>query len=652
MVNKELDRMRELIALLNRANQAYYQEANEIMSDRHYDELYDELLALEKETGITLSNSPTIHVGCEVVSELPKEHHKTPMLSLDKTKSFIILKQWLGNKTGMLSWKMDGLTVVLTYEKGKLVKAVTRGNGEVGELITQNAQKFFNIPMTISNINDTIVIRGEAVIDYPTFNKINSEVPSKYKNPRNLCSGTVRQLNNEIVKQRKVLFYAFELVSPVFKTIEETYDYMTSQGFEVVGHKLVEPEYLREVFTEFQSQVAANTFPTDGLVLRYNDFKYGESLGRTEKFPRHSLAFKWADETAETILRDIEWKTSRTGRINPVAVFDPVELEGTTVNRATLHNVSVIENLELGIGDVLTVYKSNMIIPKIDDNLTRSNTYQLPKICPTCGKPIEIRQENDTKVLYCNNPECVANFLARLKHFVSREGMNIDGLSEETLQKMIDGNLIGKLSDLYTLLGDTKKQNQMMKIPGLGRKSVNNILAAIQKSRTVQLNSFINSLGVPLVGKKQAKILAELFDYDFYRFDKALEEHCDFRYVNGIGDSIQDSLYNWYDNKDEEDYAWLISNMQWVLPEKKQGNQTLKGQTFVITGKTIHFSNRKEMQEAIEEAGGKVVDSISKSVAYLVNNDIESKSSKNIKAKKLEIPIISEEELMSMLHRA
>lgn len=648
------NRIKELCSILNKASKAYYQEAEEIMSNKEYDDLYDELLQLEKETGIILSSSPSINVGYEVVSQLPKEKHESPMLSLSKTKSFDELQSWLGNSDGVLSWKLDGLTTVLTYEDGNLVKAVTRGNGEVGELITQNVKQYMNVPLSIP-YKGKVVVRGESVISYSKFKEINSKIPevnSQYKNPRNLCSGTVRQLDSSIVAERGVQFIAFELIEPAMDYIAASFEWMESQGIEVVDYTVFSYDNLKLAFDEFKGKLEAGNMdiPTDGLVLRYNDYAYGESLGRTDKFPKHSIAFKWADEVAATTLLDIEWNTSRTGMINPVAVFEPVELEGTTVERATLFNVSFIENLKLGIGDEITVYKANMIIPQIAENLTQSNSYDLPDKCPECGGSVEIRNDNGSKVLYCNNPNCKAKLIAKITYFASRDCMNIDGLSEERIGKLIDNEIIQSIVDLYRWKDQSAKVNAAMKIPGLGRTSVNKILEAIEKSKDTDLARYLNAIGILGIGKKQSKQIAEYFEYDIDKFRKAVTNHFDFRVLGGFGDVLNDNIHAYFEDVlNEWEFEELSAEMKFKVPIKKDSTDTLQGKTFVVTGSVTKFQNRKTLQEAIETAGGKVSGSVSKNTDYLINNDKESKSSKNVKAQSLGVPIINEDDLIYMI---
>lgn len=649
MESRMVDRIIYLISELNKANQAYYSESREIMSNKEYDGLYDELLQLEEKTGIIMSNSPTHKIGCEIVSSLSKVTHETPIQSLDKTKSVDELRSWLGDQEGVMSWKLDGLTVVLTYEKGKLTKAVTRGNGIVGEDITNNVKHFLNLPLTIQTTCDIITIRGEAVITYPQFEKINSEISVPYKNPRNLCSGTIRQLNSQVVKDRGVRFIAFELVTPVMETITDSFKFLEQQGFDVVDHRRVDQNNFDEVFEYFKTSLDDNEFPTDGLVLRYNDYEYGEGLGRTDKFPKHSLAFKWKDETVTTILRDVEWSTARSGVITPVAVFDPVELEGTTVSRASLHNVGILEELQLGIGDEITIYKANMIIPQVDDNLTRSGTYQVPNICPDCGHEAVVKENQGSKILCCTNPRCNAKLLARLTHFVSRECMNIDGLSEETLKKMIDNGWITSFGSIYRLSESQKMCNEMMRFPGFGRKSVINILTSVEKSKNVRLDNFINAMGISGIGKKQSKQIAEYFKFSCDDFNIALEEKFDFKQLDGFGEVLNKSIHDWYSMVDRSDYYYLCGIMDWIMPNHYNKENVLSGKTFVITGKTETFANRKALQEKIESCGGIVSGAVSSKTDYLINNDVTSTSGKNKKALELGVQIISEADLITMI---
>ncbi|MDO5519997.1 MAG: NAD-dependent DNA ligase LigA [bacterium] len=648
-----LEVMKEKVKLLNEASKVYYQEANEIMSNFEYDKLYDELVKLEEETGITLSDSPTVRVGYEVLSELPKERHASPMLSLDKTKEVETLKDWLGTQEGVLSWKLDGLTIVLTYEDGKLVKAVTRGNGEVGEVITNNAKVFKNIPVSIAH-KGSLVVRGEAVIKYSDFERINAEiedVDAKYKNPRNLCSGSVRQLNNEITAKRRVHFMAFNLVSADGVDFENSrnkqFEWLENMGFEVVERKIVTRSTMDEVVAWFASKIETNDFPSDGLVLSYDDIAYSESLGRTAKFPRHSIAFKWRDEIKETTLKEIEWSASRTGLINPVAIFEPVELEGTTVARASVHNISIMESLELGIGDTIEVYKANMIIPQIAENKTRSGNLEIPDACPVCGGETSIKNDNGIKSLYCINPDCLAKKIKSFTLFVSRDAMNIDGLSEATIEKLIAKGFVKELADLFHL---EQYKEEITTMEGFGEKSFNNLIASINKAREVSIAKFIYSLGIPNVGLSNAKLICKRYGNDI-----DLIRNADFEglvSIDGIGDVIADTFVKYFAKPENvvivDD---LLKEITFTKEEQATSKQIFEGLNFVITGSVEHFANRKEVQAVIEERGGKVTGSVTSKTNYLINNDNLSNSSKNKKAKELEIPIITEAEFVEMLNQ-
>lgn len=647
----KLERMKELIGILREAGRAYYQESREVMSNFEYDRLYDELLELERETGTVFGNSPTQNVGYEVVSSLPKERHESPMLSLNKTKSVEELKEWLGEQSGLLSWKMDGLTIVLTYEEGKLVKAVTRGNGEIGEVITNNAKTFVNVPMTIP-YKGQLVLRGEAVIRYSDFLKINEEiedVDARYKNPRNLCSGSVRQLNSEVTAQRKVRFFAFSLVSADgvdFKNSrEEQFLWLKSQGFETVEYRLVTADTLEAAVASFSEAVEKNDVPSDGLVLLFDDIAYGQSLGRTAKFPRDSIAFKWADEIQETTLSYIEWSASRTGLINPVAVFEPVELEGTTVSRASVHNISIMEALELGEGDRITVYKANMIIPQIAENLTKSGVKDIPKHCPVCGADTEIRQINDVKSLYCTNPDCQAKKIKSFTLFASRDALNIGGLSEATLEKMIGVGFIHEYADIFHL---DRYEQEIVTMDGFGQKSYDNLIASVKKASETTLPRVVYSLGISGIGLANAKMLCRRFKNDFAAMRKAKKE--ELVAVDGIGDVLADAWIDFFSSeKNNEIVDHLLDELTIEeTAEEEEAEGVFDGISFVITGSVEHFKNRKEIQEIIEQKGGKVTGSVTAKTNYLINNDTASSSSKNKKAKELGIPIISEQEFIEM----
>ena len=649
--NTDTRRMQELVELLNRAAKAYYQDADEIMSNYEYDALYDELQALEAQTGVTLSSSPTVNVGYEVLSELPKERHPSPMLSLDKTKDVAGLQAFAGDQKVVMSWKMDGLTIVLTYRDGGLVKAVTRGNGEVGEVITANARTFKNLPLQIPYKGD-LVLRGEAVIGYKDFEKINeeiAEVDAKYKNPRNLCSGSVRQLNSEITAKRNVKFYGFSLVQAEGVDFHNSraaqLDWLASQGFEVVEHIVVSREEIPNEVIKFSEKIVSNDFPSDGLVLIYDDVAYGQSLGRTSKFPRDSFAFKWADETSKTVLREIEWSPSRTGLINPVAIFDPVELEGTTVSRASVHNISIMEELELGIGDQIEVYKANMIIPQIAENLTRSGVKDIPKVCPVCGGATEIRSISNAKALYCTNPECQAKQLKSYALFVSRDALNIDGLSEATLEKFIARGFIHDFADLFHL---EQHREEICEMDGFGEKSYNNLITSVEKARETTLPRLIYGLGIANIGLANAKLICKEIGHDPERVMDLTAE--DLAAIDGIGDVIAGNYVAYFaDAEHRELFEKLLKEVK--LPEEQEdvGEQTFAGMNFVITGSVEHFANRNEVKALIESKGGKVTGSVTSKTNYLINNNVESTSSKNKKAKDLGIPIITEEDFLKML---
>ena len=642
-------RMKELVDLLNRAGRAYYQEADEIMSNYEYDALYDELARLEQETGTTLASSPTAHVGYEVLSELPKERHERPMLSLDKTKDTEALKSWIGPHRILLSWKMDGLTIVLTYRDGELFKAVTRGNGEVGEVITNNARVFRNIPLRIP-FQGELVLRGEAVIGYKEFERINEEIPeadARYKNPRNLCSGSVRQLNNEITAKRSVHFFAFSLVRAdgvdFGNSHEKEFQWLKEQGFEVVEYKVVTADNLEEAIQWFASHIEKNEYPSDGLVALYDDIAYGRSLGQTAKFPRDSMAFKWADEIRETTLKEIEWSPSRTGLINPVAIFDPVELEGTTVSRASVHNISIMRGLELGVGDTIEVYKANMIIPQIAENKTRSGVRDIPKQCPVCGGATEIRKVNDVESLYCTNPDCQAKKIKSFTLFVSRDALNIEGLSEATLEKFIAKGFIHEFADIFRL---ERFREEIVEMEGLGEKSFENLSASIRRARKTTLARVIYSLGIPNIGLAGAKLICRQFDEEVEKLLAAGEE--ELAAIDGVGPVIASSFTGYFaDARKKEQFFSLLSELE-LEKEERAGVQDLKGKVFVVTGSLVHFSNRAELKELIESRGGKVTGSVTGKTDYLINNDTASASSKNKKARELGIPVISEEEFLKL----
>ena len=649
---ENVSRMKELISRLNQAAKVYYQGQGEVMSNFEYDKLYDELLALEKETGITMNNSPTIHVGYETISELPKEQHVQPMLSLNKTKEPADLVAWLGNEQGLLSMKLDGLSIILTYENGELVKALTRGNGEIGEVITNNAKTFVNIPGRIQ-YTGTLIVRGEALIRYSDFEELNKQenVEEQYKNPRNLCSGSVRQLNNEITAKRRVHFYAYNIISIgdeiSFTKKKEGLSWLVKQGFEVAPYREVSASNIEDMITYFSNYVKQSDLPSDGLVLTFDDVAYSATLGRTAKFPHDSIAFKWQDELAETTLREIEWSASRTGLINPVAVFDAVELEGTTVSRASVHNVSILKELKLGIGDKILVYKANMIIPQIQENKTQSGTCVIPDKCPVCGASTALEQEHGSVFLLCPNEECYAKKIKLLTHFVSRNAMNIDGLSESTLEKFVADGMIHSLTDIFYL---KKYQDKIVEMEGFGEKSYDNLIESIEKAKQIPLANLLYSLGIKGIGLSMAKLIAQKYPYPITKMQEISEE--DLLKVDGIGEVLAKSFVRYFVDKNNQEQLKNLDDLLIVsYPEKKE-HQPFAGLTFVITGTLNTFDNRNQCKDIIESLGGKVAGSVSKNTSYLVNNDITSQSSKNKKAKELSVPIIEEATLAQMIEEA
>ena len=647
-MDKKLNRMKELIEILNNASRLYYQYSTPIMTDFEYDKLYDELEKLEKETNTILSNSPTQNVEPEAIDSLVKVEHPAPMLSLSKTKSISELASFLGNQEGLLSWKLDGLTIVLTYKDGKLSSGVTRGNGIIGEVVTENVKKFKNIPLTIP-YKGTLVVRGEAVIKYSDFNKMNEELDddsSQYKNPRNLCSGSVRQLDSKVTAKRNVNCIIFALIESEkkFKLKSEEFEWLKSLGFDIVEYHKVTSNNLEEQVLYFKNKINEYDIPSDGLVLLYNDIEYGKQLGTTAKYPKNAIAFKWQDETAETKLIDVDWLVSRTGLINPVAVFEPVELEGTIVSRASLHNVSILQGLSLGIGDTILVYKANMIIPQIADNLTQSNSLAIPNKCPVCNHEARIISSNDVKYLYCMNDFCPAKLVKRLSQFTSRNAMNIEGLSDAIINKLADEGLIKTYADIYNL---KRYKNDIISFEGFGEKSYDNLINSIEKSRNVKLANFIFALGIPDIGLSRAKLICKNYSNDINKIRNLTFE--ELSKIDGIGEII---AKEWIDTFNNEDF---IKELELLLKEVNftdtsiDNNQPLKDLIFVITGSVNNFTNRDELVEYIESYGGKVVKAISNNVNYLINNDITSTSTKNTKAKELGIKIISENDLMSMI---
>ena len=643
-------RIKELVEILNKAAKSYYVDAVEIMPNIEYDKLYDELLELEKETNVVLSNSPTQNVGYEIAGELPKKAHESPMLSLDKTKSVEDLREWLGDNKALLSWKMDGLTIVLTYRDGELAEAVTRGNGTIGEVITNNAKNFQNIPLKIE-FKGELILRGEAIIKYSDFKRINDAIEdaaAKYKNPRNLCSGSVRQLNPAITKSRMVYCNIFNVVKADGVDFENSkakqFEWAKNEGFDVVEYKFTDSKSIADDIAEFESKIESNDIPSDGLVLLLDDIELGERLGSTSKFPRNAMAFKWSDERQVTKLKYIEWSPSRTGLINPVAVFEPVELEGTTVSRASLHNVSIFEDLMLGVGDEISVYKANMIIPQVYENLTKSNTEKVPDTCPACGSHASIKQDNESKVLMCTNPDCQIKHIKQYALMASRDALNIDGLSESTLEKFLSKGFIKNDSDIFKL---DRYKDEIVNMEGFGKRSYEKLMAALEEAKHTNVARFLYSLGINGIGSANAKMIAKYFDNDIDKIitagkDELLE-------IEGIGEVLANSIVDFF--KDSKNIENVKSLREVLIFEREEsaGSDSFAGKVFVITGSLEHFTNRNELKELIEKNGGKVSGSVSSKTNFLINNDTTSNSSKNKKAKELGVEIISEEDFLKLL---
>ena len=643
-------RIKELVEILNKAAKSYYVDAVEIMPNIEYDKLYDELVSLEKETNIVLSNSPTQNVGYETASELPKKAHESPMLSLDKTKSVAELEDWLEDNKALLSWKMDGLTIVLTYRGGELVEAVTRGNGIIGEVITNNAKNFQNVPLRIEYKGE-LILRGEAVIKYSDFKRINDSITdadARYKNPRNLCSGSVRQLNPAVTRERKVYFNVFNVVRADNIDFENSkakqFEWAKNEGFDVVEYKFTQRASLADDIAKFESKIAENDIPSDGLVLLLDDIALGERLGSTSKFPRNAMAFKWSDERQTTKLKYIEWSPSRTGLINPVAVFEPVELEGTTVSRASLHNVSIFEELMLGVGDEISVYKANMIIPQVYENLTKSNTEKIPKICPACGRDTTIKKDNESKVLLCTNPDCQIKHIKQYALMASRDALNIDGLSESTLEKFLSKGFIKSDSDLFRL---DKFKDEIINMEGFGKRSYEKLITALDEAKNTTVSRFLYSLGIAGIGSANAKMIAKYFDNDIDRIISASKD--DLRKIEGIGEVLAGSIEDFFKSEKNIENVESLRKILKFETEENGGGDKFAGKVFVITGSLTHFSNRNEMKELIEKNGGKVSGSVSSKTNFLINNDTDSNSSKNKKAKELGVEIISEEDFLKLL---
>lgn len=650
----KVKRIKELVEQLNEYRDAYYNEARSDVSDAEYDRLFDELSELENETGVVYTNSPTQSVGYEVKSELEKVKHSHPMLSLDKTKSVDDLVKFARDKDCILSLKMDGLTCLLTYENGELVQAETRGDGEIGELITHNARVFDNIPLSI-DYKGHFEIEGEAIITYEDFDKINKSLPDdkKYKNPRNLASGSVRQLDSKIAAQRHIKFIAWKVPTEIASnSFINRLQYAVELGFDTVPFLSIRGNYNAEfiniVIEQLQRRANERSFPIDGLVATYNDITYGELLGMTGHHPKHSIAFKFYDEEVETVLKNIEWSMGKIGSLTPVAIFDPVEIDGTMVERASLHNVSILTKLDLQIGDTIIVYKANQIIPQVKENLSakdRESAYiRIPSQCPVCESPTQIVKENDSEVLMCTNPHCKGKLLGRVSHFVSKKGMDISGLSEETIKKFIELGWIAEITGIYNL---DQYYDRLSTMSGFGKKSVDKLRKSIETSKTVRLDKFIASLSIPGIGTSQSKELVKAFGA-WDKFRDASIGYYNFTQLDGFGDVLNNNIHSWFEDMSNiADY--LASLMTFESEDNSKTNNSLNGKSFVVTGKVYKFKNRDEVKEAIEKFGGKVTGSVTKSTFALINNDIESNSSKNKKAKELGVQIINEEQLIEML---
>lgn len=655
---EKIERLKELTELLHKASYAYYALDNPIMSDKQYDDLYDELIQLEYSTGVTLAGSPTQHVQGYVIDSLKKVKHSKPMLSTNKTKDIQEIKKFIGNHPCVMSWKEDGLTIVLRYINGVFTQAITRGSGDLGEDVTHTMKMCKNIPIRLPSCID-IEVRGECVISWKEFDRINSHLDTPYKHPRNLASGSVRQLDSNVLKDRELTFKAFELVQDeiyndykedsffdyLLLNINDSFERLREYGFDVVEHEYVTKDNVEELIKKY---VPENyDYPVDGLIFEYDDFLYGKSLGETSHHPLNMMALKWADDLYETTLTDIEWNTSKSGLVNPVAVFEPVDLDGAVTTRATLHNVSYIEDLELGIGDTIQIYRSNMVIPKVHENLTRSNTWKLPDRCPCCGGDVEIHNENGSKTLHCLNPDCKAKLLGKLTHFVSKNATNIDGLSEQTLQKFIDLGWLNSFRDIYYL---SEYKSAMYRLDGFGKKSVDKLLGNIEKSRNISFDNFLYALSIPLIGCSASKDIAKVCNYDINQFRMiiGLEAEYAFKNIDGFGEEMNKSLRRWW-NEHKYEFCELAKEFTFEKNDDIKSKVDLSNKTFVITGSLVHYKNRDELVAVIESLGGKVSGSVSTKTDYLINNDINSSSSKNVKARKLGVPIISEEEFIKMI---
>ena len=648
-IEEKKNRIDFLTEKLNEASRAYYTDGVEMMTNYEYDAIYDELLALEDETGYIRDDSPSINVGYETAAGLPKIVHEKKMLSLNKTKDRDELKAWLGDQKGLLSWKLDGLTVGITYENGRLVQGVTRGNGTEGELITANVLACRNVPKSIPH-KGRVMVRGEAVIRYSDFEKINEAIEdadAKYKNPRNLCSGSIRQLDPKITAERSVNFYAFSLTQCEgieFSTRHEKMDWMKSQGFESVDYVIVDKENLIDTIDRYEAAIPEFDIPSDGLVLTMDDLAYAATLGETAKFPKDSIAFKWRDQQAETVLREIEWSPSRTGLLNPVAIFDPVELEGTTVSRASVHNINIMEDLELGIGDTIQVYKANMIIPQIAGNLTRSGNMVIPDVCPVCGGPTLIKDDEGTKTLNCVNPDCLAKHVKKFSHFVSRDAMNIEGLSESGLLKLIGVGALKSFADLFRL---EKHKSDIIGMEGFGAKSYDNLIDSAERASHTTPARLLYGLGVPGIGVATSNLISRSCRNKWSEIQSLDEEAL--TDIDGVGSVMARDYVSFFADEDNKAAIEDLLGMLSIDESYEAAGTSLEGKTFVITGSLEHYANRKDLKAEIEAEGGKVAGSVSAKTDYLITNDPGSGSSKNKKARELGVAIITEDEIIEML---
>lgn len=656
MYEIEKEMMLGMISILNQASEAYY-SGNPIMSDAQFDMRLKDLQELERETGVVFSNSPTINVGAKVLTELPEVIHNHFMLSLEKVHTTEELVKFANNKELVASIKLDGLTLSLLYEDGKLTLAETRGNGYVGNNVTEHVKRFKNVPLTI-NKTGTYVIDGEAIISDEDFAEVNKN--GEYKNSRNLAAGTLSSLDTSVVSQRKLQFVLWDVIEGGNNSLKDNLTEAKELGFSVVPYWSainLDPKKLQNTIDYVYDYAIDEGLPCDGIVFKFNDIEYGKSLGKTEHHFKNGVAYKKEDEVYKTELLDVEWTMGKTGVLTPTSVFKPVEIDGTTVERASAHNVSILEDLCLCIGDTIEVFKANQIIPQIKRNISAEQRQYIeaieaplvciPSMCPICLSPTEIKQDNNSKVLVCTNDNCKGRLLGKLTHFVSKNAMNIEGLSEATLEKFIDFGWLTKFIDIYHL---NVNRVELMQLEGFGEKSVRKLLDSIEKSKTTTLDRFIYALSIPLIGKSASKTIAKYCEYDVVKFINSYVAGVDWTILNDFGENMSNSIKN-YIAQNSEELIELCECLNFVKPEGNNDNNKLSNKTFCITGSLTHFTNREELQKVIESAGGKVVNNVSTKTAYLINNDAASTSSKNKKAIELNIPIISEDELIEMLNK-